>query len=392
MNGARAIRRYGLWFFLPLACLSLLLTARSRWPAPDATGELRARLAAYLDRPTDHDLLFLGDSRTYCGLHPDRLDPLLGTRSLNLARWAQWFPTQYPFLQDLLPVVPAGTTIVWSIGHQNFIPIDETVNTAYPVGAGNLPRYLHDGFSLQELRRNLMVWSPLTQVPGRGEQWRAQLDAVLAQEAWRPSPPAVAPVTPIAPVATATAPAPAPAPALDPGLEATRRWEADAETARVEQVVADGRVTSLAVHRRRGSYLRVELVPEFFRTKQAEAAEAAKKTPPAAFELHPAYWALFLDTLELLRASGHRVIVNELEEAPYTYGSPAARASCRRFMDEVVRPEVAARGFAWVRADLDRLRDEHYFDWNHLNAEGVAVYSPLLAEALRPHLAPRRRD
>lgn len=384
MNGARAIRRYGLWFFLPLACLSLLLTARSRWPAPDATGELRARLAAYLDRPTDHDLLFLGDSRTYCGLHPDRLDPLLGTRSLNLSRWAHWFPTQYPFLQDLLPAVPPGTTIVWSIGHQNFVPADETVNAAYPVGAGNVPRYLLAGFRPGELRRNLMVWSPLTQVPGRGEQWRGQLEGLLSREAWRPT--ATAPVSQAAPAV----PLPPPARVVDPVEEATLRWTEDPETAWVEQVQFGGRVTSLAIHRRRGSYLRVELVPEFFRARQAEDAVRGT-TPQGEFQPHPAYWRLFLDTLQLLRASGHRIVVNELEEAPYVYGSPESRASCRRFMDQVVRREVTARGFAWIRADLDRLKDEHYFDWNHLNSEGVALYTPLVAEALLPHVTPRRR-
>ena len=44
-----------------------------------------------------------------CGMHPDVIDPLLGRRSLNLSRWAHWLPTQYPFTQDLLPLVPAGT-------------------------------------------------------------------------------------------------------------------------------------------------------------------------------------------------------------------------------------------------------------------------------------------
>ena len=70
------------------------------------------KVARYRQRALQYDLLFVGDSRTYCAMHPEQIDPLLGTRSVNLAFWAHWFPSQYPAAQDILEAAPAGTCIV----------------------------------------------------------------------------------------------------------------------------------------------------------------------------------------------------------------------------------------------------------------------------------------
>ena len=77
-----------------------------------------------------------------------------------------------------------------------------------------------------------------------------------------------------------------------------------------------------------------------------------------------------------------------LWEAPHTYAGERLELE-RTFMRETIRPRVESRGFANVEVDFSGITDAHYLDYNHLNQDGVALYAPRLAEALRPHL---RRD
>jgi hypothetical protein len=51
-----------------------------------------------------------------------------------------------------------------------------------------------------------------------------------------------------------------------------------------------------------------------------------------------------------------------------------------------VRPKVESRGFPYVTTDLERLQNDDYFDYNHLNSNGIEKYAPMLAAALRPLL------
>ena len=80
------------------------------------------------------------------------------------------------------------------------------------------------------------------------------------------------------------------------------------------------------------------------------------------------------------------MIVNEIEEAPYVYGSPENRQAFREVMRTSVRPRVESRGIPYLTTDLDQLQNDDYFDYNHLNSSGVAKYTPMLAAALRPLL------
>ena len=63
---------------------------------PNSAGStnLVNRHAWYAGHRNDYDLVFLGDSRTYCGVHAERIDALLGTNSINLAAFSNWLPTQ----------------------------------------------------------------------------------------------------------------------------------------------------------------------------------------------------------------------------------------------------------------------------------------------------------
>jgi hypothetical protein len=42
---------------------------------------------------------------------------------------------------------------------------------------------------------------------------------------------------------------------------------------------------------------------------------------------------------------------------------------------------------AYVRSDWDVLSGADFFDYNHLNQDGIDKYNRMLAEALRPHAA-----
>jgi hypothetical protein len=381
--GAR-VRKHLLCFLVPFLAANLALELnRRRVSPPSLTGFLEGKVRHYADHAADYDLVFVGDSRTYCAVHPDLLDPLLGSRSVNLAHWAHWFPTQLAFLEDIAPHVPPGATIVWSIGHQNFTAVPkDPVGTAYPIGLRNVPRYLAWGFRWSDLDDDVYRYDPLTQVVGRGGLYRGAIADWERRVVWRGS---ATPVAIEATVATPTSSSSSPTPPVAVDVEAElARLRADPGVVEVEVLYADdGHATSLAARRRGGSYYRVELDPAWFRAKQREGAPAPATGPAPPFEPHAAYWRTFEAALDLLRARGLRVVVNELEEAPHSYASLAQREAARAFMRERVRPAVEARGFRYVRVDLDRLEDAHYFDWNHLNSRGVAVYTPLLADALR---------
>ncbi len=50
--------------------------------APCSSGSLVQKTNAYDRDRSGFNLIFIGDSRTYCAMHPDLLDPLLGVRSV----------------------------------------------------------------------------------------------------------------------------------------------------------------------------------------------------------------------------------------------------------------------------------------------------------------------
>ncbi|MBI2190707.1 MAG: hypothetical protein HYU36_01825 [Planctomycetes bacterium] len=397
-EGARLrplIGRYALAFAFPFA---LLLIVLAQWQAgePPSIGPANAleKVAAYRQHASDFDLLFVGDSRAYCAMHPERLDPLLGVRSLNLAHWAHWFPTQYPQMQHILEAAPPETLVVWSVGYQNFRPVHASVGTAYPIGRSNEARYLSWGFSPESLRENLAEYGDFDwaerfergrpsftlgdwlDLPGR---LRARLDRWSERRiaAWRPARAGLDPAGREQRVRRL----------LEQALEEVRRDPAVRQS-EVRTENDGGRLTSLAVVRAGGGYERIELDPDFFRMKQREhAAELARaaEDEPKEFEPDPAYWNNFAGVLDLFAGQPVRLIVNEMAEAPYTALSPERRARFERFMASRVRPFVESRGFPYVRVPWETFTDEDYFDYNHLNRRGIEKFTPLLAEALRPY-------
>ena len=118
--------RYGAGFAAGWLALNLgFFHLETRGREPDPAGTLLQKMRHFAEHRDEDDVVFVGDSRTYCAMHPDLLDPVLETRSINLARWAHWFPTQYPQFEELVPLVGDDTVVVWSIGHQNFRGTDQ---------------------------------------------------------------------------------------------------------------------------------------------------------------------------------------------------------------------------------------------------------------------------
>jgi hypothetical protein len=318
-------------------------------------------------------------------MSPTELDPLLGTRSFNVSTFALWFPTQFPSLQDLLPHVPSNTVVVWSIGHTSFRRgVAGEVNTTYPIGVRNVPRYLRWGYPWSSIRANVIDYLPGLQLYSRRAHLRALLEA-LGDRRLRSGG-----------SATATEMATEEAsfheseilPRSISSQEVERRMgeiRAETSTMFVEPFYSGSAVTSLSVFQRGGNYERVELDAPYFRAMQAELAAHLKPEPVDRLVADPEYWQAFLGIVELFDRYGVRLVVNEFEEAPYHYQDPHNRDLYRGFMREI-RRFFESRGTPYVRVDFERLQDDDYFDYNHLNSKGIPVFSRMFADALRSHL------
>lgn len=324
------------------------VTHQVAFAKPRSWGNVIAKKNAYLQQPDAFDVVVVGDSRAFCAFQPDLLGPATGQRVVNLAHWGVWLPAQYALLKDLLPKIPPGTTLVWSIGSISFT--DGAILPNYPLGWSNLPQLLAAGLSFDQMAENLILTLPPLATVANRTVLRERADQILE--------------TPLARGQQAA------------GAEAA----VDAAAiGRVEEFADNGRVVSRGLFKVNGAYLRQEIDGDFYRRRQ-------KLDKPRVFHPEPAYMALFEATLDLLKQSGVRVIVNELEEAPWSYGGAPEREAVRAWMREHVRPEVERHGFAYLRVDFDRLEDRHYFDYNHMNSEGAALFNdmlaPLLADAL----------
>ncbi len=368
----RRIISYALVFCITLALVSCLLYAKNKRvvSAPSPISNLPGKTAFYLSHAGEYDLVFLGDSRTFCTMQPELLDPLLGARSFNLSHWAHWLPTQFAHVQDIVERIPKNATVVCSLGSFNFLAAQ--IRDAYPIGLRNVPRYLSLGIPLSVMEENLVALNPLTYLYSRRGALLERAKDLAARTLW----------------ARGGGP-PVPPDSLGPpdvsGIE--REFSRRPGVMRVEVQFAEGRPVAVSQFMAGGGYLLEELDPAHFRAKQLGTKSAPH---PAVFQPDAAYWSLFLAMLDLLREHRIHVVVNVLEEAPYRYPTRADLLKERRFMDGPVRREVEARGFVYLRVDLDQLDDADYFDYNHMNSRGVRKFSALFAAALAPHLGRHR--
>jgi hypothetical protein len=356
-------------------------------PASAGVTNLINRLAWYKAHRSDYNLVFVGDSRTFTDIHPELLDPLLHTSSINLGTFANWFLTQLPFAQDLAPSIPQGTTVIWSIGHANFGP-STGVQRIYPVGFANAVRYLAWGLLTKGLVDNLFYYNPaLYFLSTCGDLRKSYVDFLdRPLDVYSLAFISAARAEGAAPLAHSGTPAIPESMIEARARELKQHWQKDPRVAYVDVVNDANRITSLTVFFQRGGYYRIELDPEYFRKKQREFGSYSSGTAP---EADPGYWRVFTAILQTFKRNGVSLVVNEVEEAPFLYGDAAERQVYRKFMHDTIEPAVRSYGYPYIRVDFDRLIDDDYFDWDHLNSAGVQKLTPMLAETLAPHIAAR---
>ncbi len=423
VDAERSPRRIVIRVFQHLGLILVIATAFSTsWslatfavPEPIAGGdqELPNRFAYYKAHRDDFDLLFLGDSRSYCGIHPERIDPLLGSRSINLSSFANWFPTQYAEAKQVAAIVPQRTTVVLTTGQRNFSCIG-TIQRVFPIDIPTALLYTTMEIPREGLWDNVFFYNPYLHFWSvRGEihesflNWtRARLPR-LAPEAARTARPAPAPPATVErgsleiPTAALLAP-PVNLSVLNPRIKdrhsipaevatIVRRFGSDPQVTHVDVTEEGGRITSVIAFYRGGGYYRTEVDHAFFRERQQGAPRASEVEvgPTGNLSVRPPLpdcLGLFDRILEEFQHRGVKVIINEIDEAPYVFGSPENRRAFREVMQTIVRPMVEARGFPYVTTDQDRLQNDDYFDYNHLNSSGIEKYTPMLADVLRPLL------
>lgn len=333
-----------------------------------------AKLAEYEEIADEFDLVFVGDSRTFCGIAPLVVDPIAGTRSFNLSMMGNWLPTQYPSLKRILESTPPGTTAVWSIGHQNFQLVRDEFNKIYPIGWRNLPMYLSWGYAYRAMLPNLLDGTPGLKVYSRRAEIRQRLEGFLRLPAFSGADDSKSeePVSDFAlrfPVVT------------DPDV-AERELRAEGHVVGLETIRRRGGIVGIGFVMDRGNYELVKIRPDYFRSKQLEMA--AELLPlEGSLVPDPGFWENFIAILDLFERHPVHLIVNEIEEAPFNYADPSRRRHFAAFMRRV-RAEVERRGVPYIRADLESLTDADYFDYNHLDSRGIPKYSAMLGELLAP--------
>jgi len=362
----RRIALYLLVFALVLPAASMVADfayqkARARMPPGAST--LDVKIPWYLAHKDEFDIIFLGDSRTLTDIHPDLLAPYIGPRSVNLAHWATWMPMQYAIFRDIAGEIPPGTVVVWSVGHQNFQK--QNLNAVYPLGFDGMITLLRFGYAPADILKSQAFFMPPLMVLAQGDKVYRKIEQIMSRPVPRRG----------GKGDVAQASAPPPDDLMKkyramPGVGYAKAWYGD-----------DGEIVSVEQYKTNGAYLRTEIDPSFYRKKQEVNSSGNERMD--GFHADPESWDPFIEILEICRKNGVRLIVNEVEEAPYRYATPRQKEIYRGFMRDTVQKTVESYGFQYLRVDFDRLSSEDYFDYNHMNSRGVEKFTPLFGNALR---------
>lgn len=333
----------------------------------------------YKKNSNQYNMLFVGDSRTYCGIHPHLMDARLKRHSINIASFAHWFPTQYPQIEEVLPFIPKNTVVVWSIGHQNFHKIADwrwAHNSAYFIGYRNIIKYITMGIPVRVIINHLWRSSSF----GKGLIWVKRNYIMTLNRIMQP---VRALKKPDANKKRLTSPY-AKFKKYNTDQEAVnlvKKWFRSPLKLRSEKNIDDGRLTAVTIKTKMGDYIRIELMPDYFRDKQREWWKKNNNVNEK-YKLDNSFWDLFVATLDLFQKNNIKVIVNEIEEAPFFYDKKGFYTEGQDFLREKVRPYVEARGISYIRADFSQLDNSDYFDYNHLNSKGGQKYADLLSNEI----------
>lgn len=377
------IGKYLLFYVINVVIINVVLykyLTRNFKTEEKINGNLIEKLAYYKAHKYEYKVIFIGDSRTYTNIHDPMIDSVLGLRSINLAMWANWFPTQYPFYQDILPQIPEGSIIVWSIGHQNFTHTTDfdQLEETYPIGIKNVKEYHRWGFTLYEVSKNIKKYdlSPvlLTQ-PEWMKFWvKSILDKKLKEIDFNNSSHNN--------VNNQTEPI-----YISKLNELQSTTSNNSDVLLVKPVMNGDTVSSAEVYWKQGNYWRVEFDSLFFRRKQradkAQRLISAKKEYVADNRYIENFYAI----VDLLKPYNKklRIIVNEFEEAPYVYNA-GEKEKYEKMMTSV-RSYLKAQGFTLTKVDFTDFKNSDYFDFNHMNNKGTLKYTQKFASILKQELA-----
>ena len=328
------------------------------------SGLLPEKRDFYLNNTERYDVLFLGDSRTLCGLHPDMLKPYTGLEGFTLAHWSNWLPTQYALIKDIIDDIPQDTLIVWSVGGDNFglSPIEEI----YPISWSNGISLAKAGYPAGDIINNLLYYTSVTSVIGQRVRVFNFLNTALAY--------------PLASQVSEQSVARTPSANTADEGEMLRVFREEEGIGYIRTWYDQGRLVSVAQYKTNGAMLRTEIVPDFYRGKQAELTRTAVSEN---IHFNPTSWKIFTDILAMLQERGLRVVVNEMDLTPHRYVDQEDHWKTQDILRAKLKPVVESYGFDYVHVNYKKFTDEDYFDYNHMNAKGVKKFSADLGPQLK---------
>jgi hypothetical protein len=408
------IFKYILFFLINVGILNIVIyflllnDLKSRAISPNPIGSLDQKLEYYKLHRKDYKVVFIGDSRTFTNINNCQIDTILQTNSFNMAMWANWFPTQYSFLQDFLPQVPDGTTLIFSLGYQNFNYGD--IQETYPIEYDRAKEYINWGFSLRDLKKTLVynnskVLPILFLSQSHNHAWlKEEMDNYLAvfscknksrkteqiqEEETRQVIPEKIDNNP-APVSSAnknTVKYLLIGNKNNSNQSIFEEFSKNPEAGLVKQKFQGDTLTSVEVFWKKGNYWRIEIDTFFFRKKQLfnTPAKSNLKTDSNISPFIPdsRYWKNFEAITRLFKTHSKRlnIIFNKVDEAPYTYAY--GRKSSDNFLNNIVKNYIINQGFAYITVDVRDMPDSYYFDNNHMNSKGTIIYTQRLASILK---------
>ena len=404
----RSVLTYYLAVVLIVLFASNFIRRPNRFPDKiTMAGFLGEKAEALKKDSSNFDLVFLGDSKTYCGFHPSEIDKNLGTRSANLSHWQSGLAVQYAALQDILPHLSKNTTVVYSIGHINFVPEEASVKIVYPIWPSTLINLMRMGFSWSELAKNVL-WSAsrytnAAYIPGFVVYAHRQsiLTRIASFLELPPSTPANIPEG-----FTTFELHSIPVPKLPKGfysdsdkqssIEAAKKIEAalahDTRALFVDRIVKDGIATSIGVRGSRGGYWHIIIRSDYFeRIKKLRVEKITRPIPESSKYVAERYLVLLDEIISLFQKHGVRLVINELNESPMSYKFEQDKVYLESVM-KTVRKMVESRGVPYIRVNPELLSDTDYFDHNHFTRKGAQKYGALFAQEYRKVIDKTTKD
>jgi hypothetical protein len=367
----RTILTYVCLFITSFTAFNILTHyyAKIKKPYP-LNSPLLSKLSTYKQNKSHFNVIFFGDSRTYTNINNELFDSLSYCKSFNIAHWSNWFPTQYSMLLDLLPHVPEKTTLVWSIGHQNFSQALEgqPIPTVYPIN-NYFTEYFKWGFDYKSIFENMRNYTSLIALqPVWAINWKKDFlnaRSLLITKNNRNG----SLVHEIENLKKRES----------PFLRIKNHFQNNNNIERLEELKVNNLTTSAVLYWKQGNYTRIEIDTSFFREKQREDLI---ENPPIFKKIDIRYMKNFKNILKILSPYKEKIniVVNFFEEAPYRYDSKN-RTKYKRLESEVVEL-LKSHKFNYFKVDFSKFNNSDYFDYNHMNHKGSIKFTKKLYKIL----------